>query len=89
MLQKEQFYLIRLSNKFVFAVLVFLIAGSGLVLWRIVETNVYAQSEMVARGVPFAMPLPKLLSWVVRGGLFSVIISILRRKYHVFKSLQG
>lgn len=83
----EQFYSWRLKRKIIISTFVLLIIGSGILLLRLTETNVYAQGQGAIFDASFVFPLQKLFSWLFRGGLAGVIVTVMRRKYEIFKRI--
>ena len=81
----DQFMRMKLNSKILVSGAVVLIIAIGLGMLRLVETNVYAQGELVVYNAPFIFPLQRFLAWVLRGGLLGVFLGVTRRQYHVFK----
>lgn len=84
---REQYYYLLRSRKIFAFCFVLVLMGAGLLLLRLIESNVYAQGEMTMYNAPIIFPLQKLFVWIFRGGLLGIVVGLVRRRYHVFKKV--
>lgn len=84
---REQIYHLRLNRKIIGSFLILFILGSGLFILHLIESNVYAQGEMIMQNSPYIFPFQRILIWVFRGGLLGVILGVMRRQYLTFKRI--